>query len=189
LIEGAKTDFKGAAEASGKAVTLIKAQTVPTDPAELQRYTGNKYAALITWAESMRLFVSKVDGTQAANGETAFKEYIAVETDPAKKSKAQLDLAQMLLDSGAADKALAEYQAILAATPDNPDANLGAGLAIYAAGDKTKFQDAANYLQKFVDKAPDGHQLKDDAKLILTEMKNSENITPEKKAPPRRPRP
>jgi tetratricopeptide (TPR) repeat protein len=95
----------------------------------------------------------------------------------------------MLLDSGAADKALAEYQAILAATPDNPDANLGAGLAIYAAGDKTKFQDAANYLQKFVDKAPDGHQLKDDAKLILTEMKNSENITPEKKAPPRRPRP
>ncbi len=108
LIEGAKADFKGAAEASTKAVTLLKAQTAPTDPAELQRYTGNKYAALITQAESMRLFVSKVDGTQAAAGVTAFKDYIAVETDPVKKSKAQLDLAQMRLDAGAPDKALAE---------------------------------------------------------------------------------
>lgn len=186
LIEGAKADFKAAAEASTKAVTLIKAQTVPTDPAELQRYNGNKYAALITQAESMRLFVSKVDGTQAAAGVTAFKDYIAAETDPVKKTKAQLDLAQMLLDAGAADKALAEYQAILSTTPDSPDANLGAGLSLYAAGDKAKFQDAANYLQKFVDKAPDGHQFKDDAKAILAEMKASENITPDKKAPPKR---
>ena len=186
LIEGAKADFKGAAEASTKAVTLIKAQPVPTDPAELQRYNGNKYAALITQAESMRLFVSKVDGTQSAAGVTAFKDYIAVETDPGKKTKAQLDLAQMLLDTGAADKALAEYQAILATTPDSADANLGAGLSLYAAGEKARFQDAANYLQKFVEKAPDGHQFKDDAKAILAEMKASENITPDKKAPPKR---
>jgi len=103
---------------------------------------------------------------------------------------AQLDLAQMLLDSGAAEKAFAEFEAILATTPDNPDANLGAGLSLYAANDKAKFQDAANYLQKFVDKAPDGHPFKDDAKLILADMKASQNITPEKKgAPPKRPRP
>lgn len=190
-IEGAKGDFKAAAEASAKAVTLLKAQTVPTDPAELARYNGNKYAAMLTQAEAMRLFVSKVDGTKAAEGVTAFKDYIAIETDPVKKAKAQLDLAQMLLDSGAPDKAFTEYEAILASTPENPDANLGAGLALYAANDKAKFQDAANYLQKFVDKAPDGHPFKDDAKLILQEMKSSQNITPEKnpKAPPRRPRP
>jgi len=106
--------------------------------------------------------------------------------DPVKKGKAQLDLAQMLLDSGAADKALAEYQAILTSTPDSPEANLGAGLSLYAAGDKAKFQQAANYLQKFVEVAPDTHQFKDDAKAILTEMKNSENITPEKKPPAKR---
>ena len=188
-IEGAKADFKGAAEASAKAVTLIKAQPVPTDPAELARYNGNKYAAMLTQAESMRLLVSKVDPTQSAAGVTAFKDYIAIETDPLKKSKAQLDLAQMLLDSGAADKALVEFEGILATTPDNPDANLGAGLSLYAADDKAKYQDAANYLQKFVDKAPDGHPFKDDAKLILADMKASQNITPDKKAPPKRPRP
>ena len=136
-------------------MTLIKAQTVPTDPAEVARYNANKYAAMLTNAESMRLYVSKADPTQADAGLAAFKDYIAVETDPAKKAKAQLDMAQMLLDSGAADKALAEFQAILTATPDSPEANLGAGLAVYATGDKAKFQEAANYLQRFVEVAPD----------------------------------
>lgn len=188
-LEAAKADFKGAAEASTKAVEILKKQTTPTDPAELARYNGNKYAAMLTQAESMRLFVSKVDATKAADGVTAFKDYIAVETDPAKKSKAQLDLAQMLMDSGAADKAFTEYQSILTSQPESAEANLGAGLALYAQGDKAKFQEAANYLQKFVDVAPDSHQFKDEAKAILTEMKASQNITPEKQkaAPKRRP--
>ncbi|HEU4508881.1 MAG TPA: carboxypeptidase-like regulatory domain-containing protein, partial [Pyrinomonadaceae bacterium] len=101
-LQAAKDDFKAAAEISGKAVTMIKAMATPTDPAEVQRFTANKYAAMLTHAESMRLFVSKADGTQADAGLAAFKDYIAVETDPAKKAKAQLDMAQMLLDGGAA---------------------------------------------------------------------------------------
>jgi len=186
-LQAAKDDFKAAAEASSKAVTLIKALPAPTDQAEITRYNGNKYAAMITRAESMRLYVSKADGTQADAGIEAYKDYIAVETDPAKKAKAQLDEAQMLLDAGASDKALAEFKAILTANPNSPEANLGAGLAVYAAGDKTKYQEAANFLQKFVEVAPDGNAMKDDAKAILAELKNSENVTPEKAKPaPRR---
>lgn len=188
-LESAKADFKAAAEASSKAVTLIKALPTPSDPSELQRYNGNKYAAMLTRAESMRLYVSKVDATQATAGVEAFKDYAAVEQDPVKKGKAQLDSAQMLLDSGAADKALAEFQSILAAQPDNPDANLGAGLAVYAMNDKARFQEAANYLQKFVEVAPDSNTFKAAAKEILAELKNSANVTPEKgkAAPKRRP--
>jgi len=186
-LQTAKDDFKAAAEASAKAVTLIKAQPAPTEAADLQRYNGNKYAAMITQAESMRLYVSKGDPTQVDAGLAAFKDYIAVETDPAKKAKAQLDMAQMLLDAGAADKALVEFKQILAATPDSPEANLGAGLAVYATGDKAKYQEAANFLQKFVEVAPDSNPLKADAKAILTELKNTENVTPEKtKSTPRR---
>jgi len=44
-----------------------------------------------------------------------------------KKTKGQLDAAQMLLDAGAPDKSYAEFHTILAAEPDNVDANLGAG--------------------------------------------------------------
>src|SRR5215213_5447666 len=144
---------------------------------------------MLTNAESMRLYVSKGDPTQAEAGLAAFKEYLAVETDPAKKAKAQLDMAQMLLDSGSADKALVEFKNILSTTPDSPEANLGAGLAVYAIGDKAKYQDAANFLQKFVEVAPDTNPLKADAKAILTELKNSENVTPEKTKPAPRKKP
>src|SRR6185369_79029 len=183
-LQTAKEDFKAAAETAGKAVTMIKALPVPTEATEVQRYNGNKYAAMLTHAESMRLYVSKADGSQAEAGLAAFKDYMAVETDPAKKSKAQLDMAQMLLDAGAADKALTEFQAILSTTPDSPEANLGAGLAVYATGDKAKFQEAANYLQKFVEVAPDTNPMKADAKAILAELKNTENVTPEKTSKP-----
>jgi tetratricopeptide (TPR) repeat protein len=190
-LQTARDDFKAAAEASGKAVTMIKAQPAPADPSETTRYNGNKYAAMVTHAESMRLYVTKGGGGEQADaGIMAFKDYMAVETDAAKKSKAQIDMAQMLLDAGAADKALTEFKAILATTPDNPEANLGAGLAVYATGDKAKFQEAANYLQRFVEVAPDSNPLKDDAKQILAALKESENVTPEKTGrPPRKPRP
>jgi tetratricopeptide (TPR) repeat protein len=188
-LQTAKDDFKGAAEAATKAVTLIKAQTAPTDVAEVARYNSNKYAAMLTNAEAMRLYVSKADPTQADAGLAAFRDYLAVELDPAKKAKGQLDMAQMLLDAGAADKALVEFRAILTAQPDNPEANLGAGLALYAGGDKEKYQDAANYLQHFVDVAPETHPMKADVKAILTELKNTEKITPEKTKPAPRKKP
>ena len=188
-LQAAKDDFKAAAEASGKAATMLKAQSAPTDAAEVQRYNANKYAAYVTHAESMRLFVTKADQSQAEAGLTAFKDYISVETDAAKKAKAQLDMAQMLLDAGAADQALNEFKSILATTPDSPEANLGAGLAVYASGDKARFQEAANFLQHFVDVAPDSNPMKADAKAILTELKNTENVTPEKTSRPPRKRP
>jgi tetratricopeptide (TPR) repeat protein len=188
-IDAAKADFKNAAETSDKAFELIKKEPAVTDPNDQKRHDANKYAALNVRAEAYRLYVSKGDGTKADAGVAAFQDYIAVETDAAKKSKAQLDLAQMLLDAGASDKALAEFQKILAANPDDPDANLGAGLALYGTGDKTKYQEAANYLQHFVDKAPDTNRLKSDAKAVLAEMKNTDNVVPEKTAPPRRRRP
>jgi len=190
-LDAAKADFKSAAETATKAVAMLKGQTAPTDPAELDRYNKNKYAAMLTNAESMRLFVSKVEPAKAEEGLAAFKEYIALETDPAKKSKAQLDAAQMLLDSGQSDKALVEFQAVLQSQPDSPEANLGAGLALYAQQDKEKFQEAANYLQHFVDVAPDSNPLKADAKAILAELKSTEKVVPDKNPgrPARKPRP
>jgi len=185
-IDAAKADFKNAAEASDKAFELIQKEPAVTDPNDQKRHEANKYAALNVRAEAYRLYVTKADATKADAGIAAFHDYIGVETDPAKKSKAQLDLAQMLLDAGAGDKAFAEYQKILATQPDDADANLGAGLALFSTGDKTKYQEAANFLQHFVDKAPDTHKFKNDAKAILAELKSTENVVPEKTTPRRK---
>ncbi|HKP47195.1 MAG TPA: carboxypeptidase-like regulatory domain-containing protein [Pyrinomonadaceae bacterium] len=190
-LEAARNDFKAAATASAKAFALIKAMPVPSGGTELERFNGNRLATYSTHAEAMRLLITKVDPTQADAGLAAFKEYIAIEDDPVKKAKAQLDAAQMLLDAGAVDKAFAEFHSILDTQPDNVDANLGAGLSLFASGDKTKYQDAANYLQHYVDVAPDNHKFKADAKAILAELKNTEKVVPEKiqTQPSRRRRP
>lgn len=190
-LAAAKKDFEAAAEASTKAVTIIKAQTAPTDPGELNRHNANKLSAFSTHAESMRLFVTKVDQSKAEEGFLAYQDYIAAEPDAAKKAKAQRDGAQMLFDAQAYEKALAEYQKILAVNPDDPDALVKLGMLLFNIGamenNKEKYQEAANYLQQFVNKAPDG-ELKADAKAILEELKNQQNVQAAP-APTRRRRP
>ncbi len=187
----AKSDFTAAAEATKKALDLIKAQAVPTAPNEQAQYNLNKAAALSTRAETMRLFVTKVDPSQVEAGQAAFEEYMASETDPAKKLAAQRGLAQMLFDASAFDKALAEYKKILETNPDDTDALVKSGMLLFNIGamnnnDKVKYQEAANYLQQFVEKAPDTDKLKADAKAILDELKNQQNVKAEKTPTPAR---
>ncbi len=186
-LGAAKNDFRAAAESGTKALTVIQAMPVPADPTQ---HNINKLAALSVRAEAMRLFVTKVDPTKVDEGQAAFTEYMTAETDPVRKAKAHHDLAQMLFDANAFEKSLAEYKKILEATPDDTDALVKSGMALFNIGamndDKAKYQEAANYLQQFVDKAPDTDKLKDDAKAILENLKSQQNVKAEKAASPAR---
>lgn len=194
-LEAAKGDFREAAQSTAKAIEIIKAEApAATDPAAQARYNANKLASLATRAETMRLFVTKVDQSQVEAGLTAYREYLAAESDAAKKDRAEHEAAQMLFDAGSFDKALEEYKKILERTPDDPDALVKSGMLLFNIGamnnnDKDKYQQAANYLQQFVDKAPDTDKLKPDAKAILEELKNQQNVKAEKTTPTRRRRP
>jgi tetratricopeptide (TPR) repeat protein len=188
-FDAAKQDFRQSAESAQKAVQFTQKEEVRTDPVALAAQNTRKLNSLISRMESMRLFVTKVDQSQADAGLAAYNEYIAAEPDVAKKQKARMEVAQMLVDAGAADKGFAEYEKILAEKPDDPDAIYGAGLALFATGNEAKYKEAANYLQRFVDKAPDGHKDKEAAKTVLAELKNTANVVPEKAPPARRRRP
>src|ERR1043166_1396974 len=187
-MEAAKKDWTEASESSNKAVTLLKAAPTPEDATAANNAKINLYFALVARAEAMRLYVTKVDQTKANDGVKAYEEYIAAETDAAKKSKAEHDLAQMLFDANEFDRALAAYQKILDVNPDDLDALLRSGQALFNIGaintDKAKYQEAANYLAKFVDKAPDANPFKADAKAILEALKDQANVKPEKTATP-----
>ena len=187
-IEAAKADFTAAAEAANKAVEMLNKQPAATDPAEQKQQATNKYYALSSRAEAMRLFAMKVDQTKGAEAATAYQEYEAVETDAAKKTKAEKDYAELLFqtagDQAGYEKAIAEFQKILEKTPDDPDSLLRVGQALFNIGalnnnDKAKYQEASNYLQRFVDKAPDS-QLRTEAKELIETMKQQANVTPEK---------
>src|SRR5258706_1969636 len=193
-MDAAKKDWTAAKESGAKAVAMLKATPASTDPAEANSTKVNLYFALLSRAEATRLFVTKVDQSQTDLGVTAYQEYLAVETDPVKKAKAQKDMAQMLFDANAFDKALVEYRKILEPNPDDLDALLRSGQALFNIGaintDKAKYQEAANYLAQFVAKAPDTDPFKADAKAILDALKDQENVKPEKLATPvRRRRP
>ena len=98
-------------------------------------------------------------------------------------------------DQAGFEKALAAYQKILEANPDDPDALLRSGQILFNIGalnnnDKTKYQEAANYLQRFIEKAPEGNPMKAEAKDLIDALKAQANVTPEKTStPPRRRRP
>jgi tetratricopeptide (TPR) repeat protein len=187
-IEAAKKDWREATEASTRGVAMLKAMPAPSDAASANTAKLNLYFALMARADAMRLFVTKVDQSQVDAGVAAFQEYIAAESDPVKKSKAEHDLAQMLFDANVFDRALSEYQKILEANPDDLDALLRAGQALFNIGaintDKAKYQEAANYLARFVEKAPEGNPYKADAKAILDALKDQENVKPEKTTTP-----
>jgi len=187
-IDAAKADFTAAAEAANKAVELVNKQPAATDPNDQKQQATNKYYALSARAEAMRLFAMKVDQTKGAEAATALQEYQAAETDPAKKTKAEKDYAELLFqtagDQAGYEKAIAEYQKILEKNPDDADSLLRVGQALFNIGalnnnDKAKYQEASNYLQRYVDKAPDS-QLRTEAKELIETMKQQANVTPEK---------
>lgn len=197
-MEAAKKDFQGAVDAANKGLEVASKEAAATDPQQQAGQASKKLEILYFRAEGMRLLV-KTDPSQKDAAVTAYGEYMAAETDAAKKAKAERDLAQILFDAASDqagfEKAVAAYQKILETTPDDPDALLRIGQAKFNIGalnnnDKATYQEAANYLQRFVDKAPDTNPLKAEAKELIEALKSQANVTPEKiSTPPRRRRP
>jgi tetratricopeptide (TPR) repeat protein len=181
----AKKDWTESADLASKAVTIVKGASPAGPNTNAAGYEQNKKAAISVRALVLRRVVAKVDSTKAADAIAANQEFLELETDPARKAKIKSDTLQALFDGGATDLAMTEAQKILAEDPDNPDANRIYGLALFATGDKAKFQEAANYLQHYVDKAPDTDALKQSAKEALDYLKTAENVKPEKTTPAR----
>lgn len=186
--EAAKADFDEAVSACDKSLEILKDAT-STDPAAQKNYEANKAKALEIRKNAFRLMaqtgVNRTRGDEAAK---AFAAYLEIETDAAKKTKAEMDLAYTLMDSDQFENAIVEFEKILAAEPNNVDALVGRGLCLVTVGyvtmdtdqakGKAQLQDAANTLQKFVDLAPEGHKFKQSALDSIAQLKDI--VTPQK---------
>lgn len=194
--ESAKKDYDEAIAASDRALTLLKSATT-TDPNAQKSYDAQRLFALTNRKEAYRLLSKTgVDRTKGKEAMTAYQEYVAVETNAELKTKSQYELAQTLQDSNEFELSVVEFEKILAADPSNVDALAGIGLSLVnvgymkmesdAAKGKAQLQQAANYLQKFVDLAPDTHPLKADAKTAIVTLKSEQNLTPQKVNTPKK---
>lgn len=177
-----RQDIKNAADAASKAVEMLKVASAETQAQA--SYKTNLNNAIAARAEALRLVVKMGDASQAETAYSAFQEYIAIEIDPVKKEQAQMSSADLLFSAGKLDQALEVYRKIIETDPNNYDAYRGAGVVLFSLGYETKnkdqLQEAANYLQLFVDKSPDTLQEKAEAKSILDNLKNEEKIKAQK---------
>jgi tetratricopeptide (TPR) repeat protein len=182
--DAAKQDFLDSIEAMNKALAGLDAQEkdpkMKNDPAQNK---NNRRAYYTTRTESEAILGGKYG--DAAQADAAVKDYQVVAEltdDPAKKKEYTLKGAKVLFDAGKVEESIAAYQKILETDPDNIDVLYELGLA-YA--NVAKFQESANTLQKFLDKAPETNPKVAEVKSVIAELVKGNNITPPKSEPAR----
>jgi tetratricopeptide (TPR) repeat protein len=169
-----------------------------TDPAEQKQRDTNKLVLYSLAAEIHRIkAVSLVDSTKADDAAVIVGEYLAMETDPAKKLAAQTTLGDIMRLTYNYDKAAAAYKAALEMKPDHAEAMAGLGLSLFAEGaaatpeNKEKEQEGLNYMQKYIEMSPVSPtdpqpvaELKKSVKDTIDYLKNEKKLAPQKVATP-----
>ncbi len=178
-LETARSDMKMSVEMAEKAVAAARAgkssaagqgnASSPAGGGGASQGRNEELEFLSTRAESYRLAMrtnAQVDGDAAVK---AIQEYVAAETDAAKKDKAQAGLALAMLQSGKTEESAALSRQILASNPNNLDAMYVYALAL--ASDESKLNDAREAFQRFIAKAPETDARKQEAQQIVEGLK------------------
>ncbi len=205
VLASAKQDFTDAVIATDRALEILKNSKAPSP--ELQKsYDSAKLNSLTVRKEIFGLILQTgIDKTRGEDAVVAYEEYIASESDAAKKSASRLGLAEAYQQAGQYEKSIGEYEKVLTDDAENMDALVGAGLVLvnmgYISGEENKekgkaqFQQAINYLQKFVDlsKTPKNQDIssvkkyKDDALAIIDTLKKEQSVAPQKTSGKKKP--
>jgi tetratricopeptide (TPR) repeat protein len=171
----AKADFTDAVTNATKAIALLDAQQAagaagPADATKAAQNKTNKAAYIKVRADAASLLGRRF--SDQAMAEAANKDYLAVAElteDPVQKKKMMFTGAETLRDSGNVDASVAAYKGIIDVDPNYADAYYGIGLAYF--GNEKTFQDGANYLQFFIDKAQANDPRVVEAKGVIDAMK------------------
>jgi len=186
-LEKNKADLASAFAAFDRGFELLKSSAAASDTTTPQRRL-----TLLTYALETHGVAAKIahDPARLPAANAILEEYLTAETDQAKRNANLLTFANGMNAAGELKPAAAAYRKVLETAPDNLDAIAGLGLSLYSIGydppDKATLQDGLNYMQKFVDAAPDTHPLKQSVKETIEELKNTQKLAPQKVTPPRR---
>ena len=188
-----KADLVSALEAFKRSLEIIDKGSAGANANEQQIAASTRINVLgnilDTYGYSARV---APDPAHLAASSAALEQYIAGEPDAAKRTPSLLAFANNMNGAGELKTAAVAYRKVLETSPDNLDALVGLGLALYSEGSITSppnkefLQEGLNYMQKFVDTAPDTHKLKESTKAIIEELKNEQKLAPQKTGPKRK---
>lgn len=191
MMASVKKDLLDAVATYSRSYSILK-NAQPADINNPANHEATKYQALVGLTDSYRLLVAtKSDLSKAPEAKVAFTDYFAVETDAARKLKAQVTLGDIMREAGQSDDAITAYRMALESQPENPEALAGLGLSLFNAGvinnNKDQMQEGLNVMQKFVDVSPVAatdsasmKELKASVKDAVEYLKTQEKLTPQK---------
>lgn len=171
---------------SGSApVNITGTGRAAASPDEIASYKTTQLQTLTNAVEVYRLTIlTKADEGRAEESTPVFEQYLELEPDAAKRTKVRETFAKIMLGAGDIDRAVNAYRQAMADQKDNPDIVFGLGISLigkaYTTGEKSDFQEAANYLKKFLDMAPKDHKDRDDAQATLDAIKADPGVSPKK---------
>ena len=188
--EKIKADITSALAAFNRGLEIIQTGAAGASASE-QASAATTRVLLIANSLDTHGYAARIapDPAREALASGVLEQYIAAETDVAKRNPNLLTFAGNMNGAGELKTASAAYRKVLETSPDNIDALVGLGLALYSEGSMTSppnkeiLQEGLNYMQKFVDSAPDTHKLKESTKAIIEELKNEQKLAPQKTAP------
>ncbi|HYO99077.1 MAG TPA: tetratricopeptide repeat protein [Pyrinomonadaceae bacterium] len=151
--DAARADLKLATETAEKAIAAYRTPQADRVASTPDAAKADDLDYLFQRAESYRVALQTNAQVDTEAGIKAFQEYIAAETDSAKKTKAEASLGDALFMGGRVDESIAAYKAILASNPTNLDAIYGLGLALASDPTGAKTAEGRDMLQQFASKA------------------------------------
>ncbi|HSI87984.1 MAG TPA: tetratricopeptide repeat protein, partial [Pyrinomonadaceae bacterium] len=126
----------------------------------------------------------KVDPAQTDNAKSFLNDMASTESDAAAKAATKTTIGDLYRVAGDSENAIAAYRDALQIDSKNVNAMAGLGLSLFAEGagneNRAMMQDGLNYMQAFVEDAPDNHKLKASVIEAIDYLKTAEKLTPKK---------
>lgn len=172
----AKQDFTDSVAAVTRALAVVEPQL--NDPAKAVDAKRTKVSYLKIRADSASVLAKRFGDLAAADAAVNdYKLAASLSENPEEKKSFPIKGAQTLFEAGIADKAVLAFQEILQTDPENVEALYSLGLAFASVG---KFQESANTLQQFVDKAPASDLRVAETKTVIKDLIVGNNLQPPK---------
>ncbi|MCO6512698.1 MAG: hypothetical protein J5I65_18090 [Aridibacter famidurans] len=136
--------------------------------------------------DSVRLMVliKTVDANRVEEAKQVIGQYLESEANKEKQAQAQASLAAYLFEGGDFDASVTEYRKAYQFSPKDPDVLAKFSLALYTVAedkqDASMKQESLNFMEAYLNTAPQDHQLRADIAGLADYLKTTEKMKPQK---------